>query len=115
MGTVADGRLRYIEFAMPNAAGRTSRNVSRSIEETRRPEMGEVGPLPSPYDLVSHHRTEKRRHRHTAMGDREGIAGSPRHRSDRGQMVTGDRPHGDAHRLRFDLADRRDIELRGEA
>src|SRR6266446_5325138 len=30
--------------------------VSRSVEETRRPEMGKLSPLPSTYDLVSHHR-----------------------------------------------------------
>jgi aerobic-type carbon monoxide dehydrogenase small subunit (CoxS/CutS family) len=29
----------------------------------------------------------------------------PRHRSDGRQVVAGDRPDGDAHRLRFDLAD----------
>ena len=40
------------------------------------------------------------------MGDREIVAGDPRHRSDGGQMIAGDRPDGDAHRLRFHLADR---------
>src|SRR6266446_684382 len=79
--------------------------VSRSIEETRRPEIGELSPLPSTYDLVSHHRAQERRHRHAAMGDGDIVAGRPRHRSNGGQMVAGDRPEGDAHRLRFDLAD----------
>src|SRR6266436_1743024 len=80
--------------------------VSGLIEEPCRPEMGELSPLPSTYDLVSHHRAEERRHRHAAMGDSDVVAGRPRHRSDGGQMVAGDRPDGDAHRLRFDLADR---------
>jgi len=80
--------------------------VSRSVEETRRPEMGELSALPSTYDLVSHHRAQEWRHRHAAMGDGDIVAGSPRHRSDGRQLVAGDRPDGDAHRLRFDLADR---------
>jgi hypothetical protein len=40
------------------------------------------------------------------MGDSGIVAGSPRHASDRRQMVARDRPNCDAHRLRFDLADR---------
>src|SRR6202043_2442450 len=55
---------------------------SRSVEETRGPEMGELSPLSSIYDLVSHHRAEERRHRHAAMRDGDVIAGSARHRSD---------------------------------
>ena len=90
----------------PTASGSTAAVcVSRSVEETRRPEMGELSPLPSMYDLVGDHPAEERRHRHAAMGDRDIVAGSPRHRSDGRQMVAGDRPDGDAHRLRFDLAD----------
>src|SRR6266403_1634661 len=81
--------------------------VSRSVEETRGPEMDELSPLPSMYDLVSDHPAEERRHRHAAMGDGDIVAGSPRHRPDGGQLVAGDRPDGDAHRLRFDLADGR--------
>jgi hypothetical protein len=56
--------------------------VSRSVEETRRSEMRELGALPSTYDLVSHHRPQKRRHRNAAMGDGDIVTGSPRHRSD---------------------------------
>ena len=67
--------------------------------------MGELSPLSSIYDLVSHHRAEERRHRHAAMRDGDIIAGSARHRSDSRQLVPGDRPDGDAHRFRFDLAD----------
>ncbi len=63
--------------------------ASRSVEETRGPEMGELSPLPSMYDLVSDHPAEERRHRHGAMGDRDIVAGSPRHRSDGRQMVAG--------------------------
>jgi hypothetical protein len=40
------------------------------------------------------------------MGDSGILTGSPRHASDRRQMVARDRPNCDAHRLRFDLADR---------
>jgi hypothetical protein len=57
-------------------------------------------------DLVGHHRAEERRHRHAAVGDRDIAARRPQHRPDRRQMIAGDRPNGDANRLRFDLADR---------
>src|SRR3984893_19600004 len=102
-----DMRYRASEKYLSRRCRRTRRRYAspRSVEETRRPEMGELSPLPSTYDLVSHHRAEERRHRHAAMGDGDIIAGSPRHRSDGRQMIAGDRPDGDAHRLRFDLAD----------
>jgi hypothetical protein len=35
--------------------------VSGSVEETRRSEMGKIGPSPSTYDLVGHRRAEERR------------------------------------------------------
>jgi hypothetical protein len=38
--------------------------------------MGELRPLPSTYDLVSHHRAQEGRHRHAAVGDGDIIAGS---------------------------------------
>src|SRR6266446_3534803 len=91
---------------MPPRSVRRTGSMSRSVEETRRPEMGKLSPLPPPYDLVSHRRAQERRHRHTAMGDGDIVAGSPRHRSDGRQMVAGDRADGYAHRLRLDLADR---------
>src|SRR6516164_7883922 len=108
IGTVKQSTtlLAHAIYRITTPPRRAGRNVSRSIEETRRPEIRELGPLPSPNDLVSHRRTEERRHRHTAMGDGDIVAGSPRDRSDSREMVTGDRPDGDAHRLRFDLADR---------
>jgi hypothetical protein len=56
-------------------AGRTGVCLSRSIEETRRSEIGEFSPLPSAYDLVGHRRAEERRRRHAAMGDGDVVAG----------------------------------------
>src|SRR5215469_18324853 len=81
--------------------------VSRSIEKARRPKIGEFGPLPSTYDRVGHRGAEKWRHSDAAVGDGDVIAGSPWHRSNGGEAVGGHWPDGDAHRLRFDLADRR--------
>src|SRR6516225_2186520 len=79
---------------------------SSSVEEARRPKRGELGPLPPTDDLVGDRRAEKRRHRYPAMGDGDVVAGSPRHRSDRREMVAGDGADGDAHRLGLDLANR---------
>src|ERR1700728_1208530 len=70
-----------------------------SIEESRRTEIGQLRALAPAHHLVGDGGTQKRRHCHPAMGDREVITADPRHRSDGGQMITGDRPNGDAHRL----------------
>src|SRR4029077_4332528 len=67
--------LRRIRPRSPRRAPGRTPSVSGSIEEPPRPEMGELSPLPSMYDLVSHHRAEERRHRHAAMGDSDVVAG----------------------------------------
>jgi len=52
----------FKNFAAPHR-GRTGVCVLRSIEETRRAEIGEFSPLPSAYDFVGHRRAEERRQR----------------------------------------------------
>ena len=64
----------FKNFAAPHR-GRTGVCVLRSIEETRRAEIGEFSPLPSAYDLVGHRRAEERRQRHAATGDGDVVAG----------------------------------------
>src|SRR5215471_6297642 len=43
--------------------------LTRSVEETRRPEIGELSPLLSTDDLVGHRSAQEWRHRHAAMSD----------------------------------------------
>src|SRR5437660_10197653 len=52
--TTAPFRLLRRRVHLPAAV-----RVSRSVEETRGPEMGELSPLPSMYDLVGDHPAEE--------------------------------------------------------
>jgi hypothetical protein len=77
----------------------------RSIEEAGGTEIRQLRPLLSAHDLVGDGGPQEWRHRHATMRDREVISGNPRHRPDGGEMIAGDRPDRDAHRLGFHIAD----------